>query len=181
LGTGRKGTSADLGDIDLSAFEDVDTPINLNAVSVFVSKSGSVFYPALDALDRTCEHLQWPATSWNFWGVGRALRDFHLFDDGNRRAITWVDHKRNEALSLMDPYSHLGLGFKPKPFEGIDSKDSYFIQAADIAAGIVTQLWERETLVQVVRTFDYVTYNGKRIGEMDAALITSNMYGASKN
>ena len=98
LEAGRKRPSAGLEEIDLSAFDDGTTPINLNAVSVFVSKSGSVFYPALDALDRTCEHLEWPATAWSFWGVGRALRDFHLFDDGNRKAITWVDHKRNEAL-----------------------------------------------------------------------------------
>jgi hypothetical protein len=69
----------------------------------------------------------------------------------------------------------------PKPFEGIDSKDSYFVQAADFAAGIVTELWERETLVQVVRSFDYVTYNGKRIGEIDAAFITANLHGASRN
>ena len=81
----------------------------------------------------------------------------------------------------MDPYSHLGLGLNPKPFKGIDSKDSYFVQAADFAAGIVTEIWERETLVQVVRSFDYVTYNGKRIGETDAAFITDNLPGASKN
>jgi|SRR5579871_212472 len=171
----------DLEDIDLSAFDDGTRPINLNAVSVFVSKSGSVFYPALDALDRTCEDLQSPPTAWNFWGVGRALRDFHVFDDGNRKAITWVDHKRTEALSLIDPYSHLGLGLSPKPFEGIDSKDSYFVQAADFAAGIVTEILERETLVQVARSFDYVTYNGKRIGEMDAAFITAKLHGPSKN
>jgi hypothetical protein len=109
----RQGPSAGLEDIDLNAFDDGTTLISLNAVSVFVSKSGSVFYPALDALDRTCEHLKWPPTAWNFWGVGGTLRDFHLFDDGNRKAITWVDHKSNEPLSLMDPHSHLGLGLDP--------------------------------------------------------------------
>ncbi len=181
LETDGKERSAGLEGIDLSVFEDGNAPINLNAVSVFVSKSGSVFYPALDALDRTSEHLEWPATAWDFWGVHRALWDFHLFDDGNQKAIIWVDHKRNEALSLVDPYAHFRLGLNPKPFEGIDSKDSYFVQAADFAAGIVTELWERETLVQVVRSFDYTTYNGKRIGEMDAAFITANLHGASKN
>jgi len=61
----------------------------------------------------------------------------------------------------------------PKPLEPVDSGDSFFVQAADIAAGIVTALWNRSTLAEVVRTFDYVTYNGRRIGESEAETITA--------
>jgi hypothetical protein len=172
--TGHRRRSTELREFDLTVFED-ETQVNLNWISVFVSKSGSVFYPALDALDEVSEQLQWPATAWDFWGVHRALRDFHVFDDGNRKAITWVDHKRIEALSSTDPHSQLRFGSAPKALAAIDSKDSFFLQAADFAARIVTALWERQTLVEVARSFEYVTYNGRRIGEVEAAAITAKL------
>lgn len=43
--------------------------------------------------------------AWDFLAVHRALRDFHVFDQGNQKTITWVDDKRNEALSWVDPYT----------------------------------------------------------------------------
>ena len=162
-------------DFEFGVFEDNKTRINVNSVSVFVSKSGSVFYPALDELDEAAKNLHWPATAWDFWGVYRALNESHAFDDGNRKAITWIDNQRTDLLSRTDPYFRFRLETKPKPLHPIDSKDSFFIQAADIAAGVVTGVWYRETLVAVARTFEYVTYNGRRIGESDAQLITAKL------
>lgn len=181
LENGLERPTADLEDFDLTPFEGGKGLTNLASVSTFISKSGSAFFPAIDALDRSLEHLQLPATARDFWGVKRTLSDFHVFDEGNKKAIEWVDGRRNEALSWVDPWSQIRLGARPRPFEGVESKDSYFVQAADFAAGIVTALWERETLVEVVRSFESVTYNGKRVGEIEAAAITANLHRARQN
>ncbi len=144
----------------------------MNSVSVFVSKSGSVFCQALDELNKATKTLQWPATAWDFLGVYRALGESHAFDDGNRKAVAWIDSQRSHVLSRTDPYFRFLLGSAMKPLEVVDSMDSFFVQAADLAAGIVRVIWEQHTLVHVVRIFEYVTYNGKRIGESDASRIT---------
>ena len=162
-------------DFDFGMFEDGKSRLNVNSVSVFVSKSGSVFYPALDELDEATKTLQWPATAWDFWGAYRALGESHAFDDGNRKAVAWIDSQRSHVLSRTDPYFRFLLGSAMKPLEVVDSMDSFFVQAADLAAGIVRVIWEQRTLVHVVRIFEYVTYNGKRIGESDAARITAGL------
>ena len=162
-------------DSDITAFEDRKARINIKEVSVSVSKSGSVFFPALDRLEAVAHQVQWPATAWHFWSVNRALAASHAFDDGNRKAVRWIDGKRTEVLSKIDPYLRLGVLPTLKPLEVISSTDSYFIQAADIAAGIVRTIWERQTLVHVVRAFEYVTYNGTRISNTDAARITASL------
>lgn len=162
-------------DFDFGVFEDGRSRLNVNSVSVFVSKSGSVFYPALDELDEAVKTVQWPATAWDFWGVDHALGQSHTFDDGNKKAVAWIDSKRADVRSRIG----FPLGSAMKPLEVIDSRDSFFIQAADIAAGIVRVIWEQHTLAHVVRTFEYVTYNGKRIGESDAASITDRLIRCS--
>lgn len=57
----------------------------------------------------------------------------------------------------------------PEPLIEINSAESVPIQAADIAAGIARELWYRNTLVQLVEQFEYVTYNGQRLSEDNAA------------
>jgi hypothetical protein len=51
----------------------------------------------------------------------------------------------------------------------IDSEHSASIQMADIAAGISRELRKRTSLVNLVRSFDYMTYNGVRPNETTAA------------
>jgi len=84
--------------LDLTAFADKNAMVNVNRVSVFVAKSGSVFYPALDEMDVASQKIEGLATAWDFWGVHRVLNESHAFDDGNRQAIDWVDDQRSELL-----------------------------------------------------------------------------------
>ena len=164
-------------DFDFDIFEDKHARVNVNQLSVFVSKTASVFFPALDELDEAVNRLQWPATAWDFWGVSRALTLPHAFDNGNRKAVTWIDGQRSNVLLKTDPYSQFRLSSTLRPLEVAESTESFFIQAADIAAGILTAIWDQQTLVHVVRAFEYVTYNGRRIGESDAAMIIANLTG----
>ena len=57
----------------------------------------------------------------------------------------------------------------PEKLIEVDSAKSPPIQAADIAAGIARELWRQNSLVHLVRHFEYVTYNGERISEDKAA------------
>jgi hypothetical protein len=50
----------------------------------------------------------------------------------------------------------------------IESKESYYAQAADIAAGIASFIYASEGLIGLVRRFEYVTFNGVRISPLDA-------------
>jgi hypothetical protein len=50
----------------------------------------------------------------------------------------------------------------------VESSESYYVQAADFAAGIASDLFSRERLTGVVLRFEYVTYNGRRISLADA-------------
>ena len=49
------------------------------------------------------------------------------------------------------------------------------MQAADVAAGIASKLLETENLVAVVKSFEYVTYNGRRLSVSDAEEETRRM------
>ena len=159
-------------DFDFTPFENSGSSrINPNFVSVCVSKSGAVFQPAIDALESAAEHLYGPPTTSTFWGVNRELANSRAFDDGNRKIITWIDQERADALRRTDPY--LNIWRNAGPLHAIDSRDSFFIQAADIAAGVVRATWEQQSLVHVARAFDYVAYNGRQIGESDAEMVIS--------
>jgi hypothetical protein len=50
----------------------------------------------------------------------------------------------------------------------VESKESFYIQAADIAAGIASHIYASEGLIGVVERFEYVTYNGVRLSRSDA-------------
>lgn len=164
---------------DLPSFQDKKRLINVNKVSVFVSKSGSVFNPAFDELLDAGRRHGWHVPFLHSWGALLALKDAHAFDEGNRKALKWVHDQRNNVLASVNPPFLLKFIGPPKPLTAIDSGTSYFIQAADIAAGIVASLWDRASLVSVVRAFDHVCYNGKRVGETEAQVIAGVLQRAN--
>jgi hypothetical protein len=50
----------------------------------------------------------------------------------------------------------------------LDSRQSFYVQAADIAAGIARQLYEGGSILAVKLNYDYVMFNGKRISQNEA-------------
>jgi hypothetical protein len=61
-----------------------------------------------------------------------------------------------------------GLVRKRPGIVPVESRESFYIQAADIAAGIASQIYGIHGLIGVLEKFEYVTYNGIRVSRSDA-------------
>jgi hypothetical protein len=139
-----------------------------NAV-VYTSKSGAAFSGAMDVFS-------------TFYGsdflmrrrLNQAVEASHAFDKGNERAIDWLEDERRiiaKEILMRNAYRY-GYEYdelRLSPLYSIDSRKSLFVQAADIAAGIAKYLYEIGSILEVTLRFDYVTFNGWRISQDDAA------------
>jgi len=97
--------------------------------------------------------------------------DRHAFDEGHPRHIELLEDARACVLeTLSNPMSWLQRMRKTEQtgYAQFDSRESYFGQAADIAAGFARHLLEEEGLVGAVSRFEYVTYNGERMSRNSA-------------
>ena len=101
--------------------------------------------------------------------INNALAPSHAFDQGNEKAVKWIADRRADVLSEIDQDQYFYPATQPEPLQELVSSESIPLQAADIAAAIARRLWERSSLVAVVRAFEYVTYNGERLSEDQAA------------
>jgi hypothetical protein len=152
--------------LDLTPFERRKANM-VNTLSSFISKSGSVFFEAMAVSPDSAD----PVYSLHPLGMNLALHASHAFDEGNAEAIEWIRDQRAEVLSKIARYGPLSPYASPGALVEVDSKDSLLTQGADVAAGLVRFLWARYGLDRVAATFGYVTYNGKRISQADAASI----------
>jgi len=71
-----------------------------------------------------------------------------------------------DELSANDRFFEV-IG-RPHRFVEVESKESYYVQAADLAAGIASDIYATRKLIGVVENFEYVTFNGRRISGADA-------------
>jgi hypothetical protein len=53
-------------------------------------------------------------------------------------------------------------------FMEVESKESYYVQAADFAAGIASDVYATHRLIGIVGRFEYVSFNGIRVSRADA-------------
>jgi hypothetical protein len=144
----------------------------VNVLSAFLSKSESVFCEALDGMDKLIERgTQSPMLV--AFQLSRTLSEQHAFDKGDTREVEWIDGERREVLRRID--RHGMFPAQPAPLPELDSRASFLVQAADFAAGIAREMWSRNSLPHLVDTFDYVTYNGRRISEGEAATIAADL------
>lgn len=139
----------------------------------FVAKGNAAFAPALFATERITP------PPGRFWlgptpddfersGTVKALRDVHLFDEGNARHLRWLEQDRRSFMNRLDWTGREALhrlSGDRTAFLEIDSKLSPWVQAADIVAGLVREVLQREGPVGVVRRGLRVQYNGKRLTE----------------
>lgn len=168
-----EGGSPVIDNIDVEPFHDKKLGrVSVARVSVFASKSSAVFIPAIDDLHENPFQVNLPIGPR---GVHQRLADRYAFDAGNDKALEWIAARRDSVLRDTDPYSYLHKHFNQAPLESVDSHQSYLVQAADIAAGIARSIIERHSLRRVAAVFDYVTYNGRRINEDEAAEIERTM------
>jgi hypothetical protein len=153
---------------DLDTFRHKNASI-LNDVANSVSASASVFTPAIDKFSDISDDPLMAAPMAGPWFMTSALNQSHAFGEGNSRSIDWIENQRSTVLAQADRAGEFYPEFMPEPLVEIRSAESLPIQAADIAAGIARELWRRSSLVHLVAHFEYVTYNGRRLSEDEAA------------
>lgn len=141
----------------------------ITAVANCVSASASVFAPAIDKFDEGVEDSCLSAPMAAAYLLNNALSRAHAFDAGHTPRVKWIEGQRTSVLAQTDRHGHFYPAFTPEPLIEIDSVGSVPIQAADIAASIAKEIWYRDSLVHLVRHFEYVTYNGERVSEDRAA------------
>jgi len=146
----------------------------VRAATEYTAKSASAFSSAIDAC------FEKP-----FWNdhpmlnpVYRELRKAHAFDKGNKPYIDLMENERkimNRRINRWGQWSELYGEQSLEPLEpDLDSKESYYIQASDFAAGIASHLYEIGEIFAVCQHFEYVMFNGKRVSQNEAFEILKN-------
>jgi hypothetical protein len=162
----------------LTPIEPPSLPVDLtlfrgkNAISEIVncvSASASVFSSAIDQLEDELNDYYFATPMAGPYALNNALNRAHAYDKGHSDRVEWIEQQRHGVLAESDPNGYFYPDHIPEKLIEVDSAKSPPIQAADIAASIARELWRQNSLVQVVRHFEYVTYNGERISEDKAA------------
>jgi hypothetical protein len=147
---------------DLTLFE-CGTSNIVNQIPPYLSQSGPVFHHAADAILAS----EGGGFLYGAYAMNRALRQPHAFDKGKATILPWIQRRRVDLIEFTDP--HKLFSRTAQPLRELDSKDSLPIRAADFAVAIAREIWDRSSLVQLTANFEYVTYNGRRISEAQAA------------
>lgn len=146
----------------------------LRNVTAWTAKSAAAFDSALHCIDEMEDEIRsfryFPEQLIKRKMESRVL-DRHAYDEGHPRHIELLE---DAQANILETLSTPGLWFQLKRQVGLpgypqfDSRECYFGQAADIAAGLARHAFETEGLVSLVSCFEYVTYNGERISLKDA-------------
>ena len=97
------------------------------------------------------------------------LLPVHAFDDGNRKQLELLDTKRKTVFKELTVNEHVGyLRPAKRGIVPVESRESFYVQAADIAAGIASEIYTQQGLLGVMDKFEYVTHNGVRVSRADA-------------
>lgn len=138
----------------------------VRTVTEWTSKSASVFSDAIDKIPFEGFLHSHPMLDPSY----RALRKSHAFDRGNKKLVDLTDDERRDVARRMQYHSYWQEEEYPfEPLYGdVDSGESFYIQASDIAAGIAKHLFETGGIIAVTKHFEYVMFNGKRTSLEDA-------------
>jgi len=161
----------------LISIEDFGDPGDRNVVRNVASwsaKASAAFHAALDAAMNADDT---DVMNYGF-GFERAVRKrmthellpLHAFDKGNRHHIDLLENSRRciiDELAANDRFFAL-LARQKRGFVELESRESYYVQAADFAAGISGDIYASHKLIGVVERFEYVSFNGMRVSRADA-------------
>jgi hypothetical protein len=146
----------------------------LRNVTAWTAKSAAAFESALHCIQEMEEEIE----SYRFFPeqlIKRRMEsrvlDRHAYDEGHPRHIELLEDARNnilETLSTPGPWALLRRRKELTGYPQFNSRESYFGQAADTAAGLARRVLEAEGLVSMVSRFEYVTFNGQRMTLKDA-------------
>lgn len=143
-------------------------------VASWSAKASAAFHAALDAAMSADES---DVMNYGF-GLERAVRrrmtqellPLHAFDKGNRHHIDLLESSRRsiiDELAANDRFFAL-IARQKRGFVELESKESYYVQAADFAAGISGDIYASHKLIGVVERFEFVSFNGVRVSRADA-------------
>ena len=162
---------------DLRPFEYGNSNI-LNDVANFVSASASVFSPVLDEFEEARDDCFFASPMAVPWLANSTLGRAHTFDEGHTQAVKWIEGQREAVLLEIDRHKHFYRAYIPQPLLELVSVESVPIQAAYIAASIARELWHRQSLPDLVRQFEYVTFTTGRGFQKTARTDTRRSSGA---
>jgi hypothetical protein len=153
--------------VNLKPFRTKASSTTGRAVKI-ISKAASVFTPAMDRLGP----MNFLGESWRRYEAHRALRYSHGFDAGDDKSLKWIDEERKDIGRgswmgvpeyVDDPGYETFREYAYGKLYPVSSRESDYVQAADIAAGFARDQYERFGIAAVADKFDYVTINGERI------------------
>lgn len=160
--------------LTLNAFGTDLKPI-VRKATIFAAKSAATFHDALDAfLEEDEAQRYFPDFHTRRRMESRVLKS-HAFDKGDKQQLEVLEVTRAGILSNLQRYPEGPRRRRIAPYSEAESKESYLVQAADIAAGIASKIIETEHIVAVLSKFEYVTYNGWRISMSEAEEIVRKM------
>ncbi|HEX7243238.1 MAG TPA: hypothetical protein VF263_23335 [Longimicrobiaceae bacterium] len=161
-------------DEDLAALRTKKLASLVQRVAAYASKSAAVFASALDAAraplsDEEIRSSPFRPFYYRQRTLARDLAQVHAFDEGDAPSLARIEKRRASLLrTIRDPFYEDAITIV-KPLETFDSGKTVHGQVADIAAGYAASLYGRDGLMATVRQFEYVSFNGKRISDSDAA------------
>lgn len=152
--------------IDLAHFKSAKKGSIIRAATEWTAKSASAFS---EAIESTFTGNFYPYQHPLLNPVYRALRKSHAFDEGNEKSVGVMEIERKQIAREMSYHDFWQEMYPLEPLHGkIDSKQSFYMQASDIAVGIARHLYEQGEVLAVTLHFEYVMFNGRRISQNDA-------------
>lgn len=142
-------------------------------VASWSAKASAAFHAAHDAAWDT----DGDDATYGRFDFGRAARrrmaqellPSHAFDKGNRPHIDLLEHSRQSMIDEFAANDRFYAVIAGRPgFMEVESKESYYVQAADFAAGIASDVYATHRLIGIVGRFEYVSFNGIRVSRADA-------------
>jgi hypothetical protein len=155
-------------EISLEPFKSKNPGSIIRNVTNWTSKSASVFADAIDSIFSDRFH------PFQADAVYHRLLESHAFDEGNEKALEWIEDQRDEVVRHVEYYSDFARAMRHRGrrpsrlYGGLDSRRSFYIQAADIAGGIAAHLYEQGVILEVTKHFKSVMFNGRPITQAEA-------------
>ncbi len=154
--------------IEVEDFDDKPRSL-LREVTAWTAKSAAAFESALHCINEMEHEIEsfryFPEQLIKRRMESRVL-DRHAYDEGHPRHIQLLEDARTnilETLSTPGSWPPTRKRTRATGYSQFDSRECYFGQAADIAAGLARHVYETEKLVTIVSRFEHVTHNGERM------------------
>jgi hypothetical protein len=150
--------------IPLERFQSANSGSIVRIVTKWTAMSASVFSDAIDEVFSAPYYHYHPLMD----PVHRALRQSHAFDGGNKKLVDLTDDERKTVARSLQRFGEWQYEYPFNPLYEVNSRESFYTQASDIAAGIAKLLYEQGQIIAVTQRFVYVIFNGKRTSASDA-------------